>query len=195
MRTTAILILAAGESRRMGQAKQLLPFGKTTLLGHSLRICQGSRIGPVWIVLGARAEKIRQSLPEGDYQVVVNEAWKEGMGASISVGVKAIELDRQVSEVMIVLADQMKLTSKSLQDFHALYVDSDKSIAVSMSKVGPGPPSIFDRQWFGELSSLSGDQGAKVVIRSNYSEVLQIIHDAAEKDIDTPEDYKRLTGG
>lgn len=195
MRTTAILILAAGESRRMGQAKQLLPLGETTLLGHSLKICQGCRIGPVWIVLGARAEKIRQSLPEGDFEIVVNEDWSEGMGSSIAVGVSVIEQDLQITDVMIVLADQVKLTSRSLQDFHALYLNSDKSIAVSMSKAGPGPPSIFDRKWFAELSNLSGDQGAKVVIRSNYSEVLQIIHDAAEKDIDTPEDYKRLRGG
>lgn len=195
MGTTAILILAGGESRRMGQAKQLLPLGSTTMLGRSLQMCLESEIGPVWIVLGAKADKIRHSLPTADYQIVVNEDWKEGMGSSIAAGMKAIEQDRQITDVMIVLADQVKLTSKSLQDFHALYTESDKSIAVSMSTVGPGPPSIFDRQWFAALSRLSGDQGAKPVVKSNRSEVLQIIHAAAEQDVDTPEDYRRLGEG
>lgn len=195
MGTTAILILAAGESRRMGQAKQLLPLGETTLLGHSMKICQDSRIGPVWIVLGARAEKIRQSLPEGDYEIVVNANWNKGMGSSIAVGIAVIQQDPQVADVMIVLADQVKLTSTSLQNFHAAYTASDKSIAVSVSKVGPGPPSIFDRQWFDALSRLSGDQGAKPMVKSNRSEVLQIIHTASEQDVDTPEDYRRLSEG
>lgn len=195
MGTTAILILAAGESRRMGRAKQLLPLRDTTMLGHSLKVCQDSRIGPVWIVLGARAEKIRKSLPEGEYQIVVNEAWKDGMGSSIAAGIKVIQQDPQITEVMIVLADQVKLTSRSLQDFHSFYKDSDKSIAVSMSTVGAGPPSMFDRKWFDELSRLRGDQGAKPVIKSRQSEVLQVIHDHAEQDVDTPEDYRRLNEG
>lgn len=195
MGTTAILILAAGESRRMGQAKQLLPLGETTLLGHSVKACQDSVIGPVWIVLGARAEKIRQSLPEGDYEIVVNANWNKGMGSSIAVGIAVIQQDPQVADVMIVLADQVKLTSTSLQNFHAAYTASDKSIAVSVSKVGPGPPSIFDRQWFGALACLTGDKGAKPVVKSNQSEVLQVIHDHAEQDVDTPDDYRRLSEG
>lgn len=195
MRSTAILILAAGESSRMGEAKQLLPLGDTTLLGRCLRICQESKIGPVWIVLGARADKIRKSLPEGGYQIAINKAWKEGMGSSIAVGLQVIEQDPQVDEVMIVLADQVKLTSRSLQDFHAAYTASHKSIAVSVSKVGPGPPSIFDRRWFGALARLNGDQGAKQVVHSNPSEVVKIAHHHAGYDIDTTEDYTQLTAG
>lgn len=192
MGTTAILILAGGESRRMGQPKQLLPLGSTTMLGRSLQMCLGSEIGPVWIVLGAKADKIRHSLPEADFQIVVNEGWKAGMGSSIAAGVKAIQQDPQVGEVMIVLADQVKLTSRSLQNFHAAYTASHKSIGVSVSKVGPGPPSIFDRRWFDALSHLSGDQGAKPVVKSNQSEALQIMHDHAGQDVDTPEDYRHL---
>lgn len=195
MSVTAILILAAGESRRMGQAKQLLPLGDSTILGHSLSVCMESNIGPIWIVLGARAETIRKSLPDGSYQIVVNEDWKEGMGSSIAAGVSVIQQDPQVADVMIVLADQVKLTSSSLQDFYALYTASDKSIAISMTGIGSGPPSIFDRKWFDVLALLRGDQGAKPVVKSNQSEVLQIVHAAAEQDVDTPEDYRRLSEG
>lgn len=195
MGTTAILILAGGESRRMGQAKQLLPLGSTTMLGRSLQMCLESEIGPVWIVLGAKADNIRQTLPPGEYQIVVNENWKEGMGSSIAAGVTVIQQDPQVTEIMIVLADQVKLTSTSLQDFHASYTASHKSIAVSVSKVGPGPPSIFDQKWFDALAGLTGDQGAKPVVKSNQSEVLKVIHDHAELDVDTPEDYRRLGEG
>lgn len=195
MSATAILILAAGESKRMGQAKQLLPLGDTTILGHSLSVCQKSKIGPIWIVLGARANEIRKSLPAGAYQIVINEAWKDGMGSSMAAGIRVIQQDSQITEVVIVLADQVKLTERSLQNFHALYKGSEKTIAVSMTEEGAGPPSIFDRQWFHALASLSGDQGAKPVVKSNRFEVLQIVHAAAEQDVDTPEDYRRLSEG
>lgn len=192
MGTTAILILAAGQSSRMGRPKQLLPWGSKTVLEQILSVCEASQIGPVYVVLGAYAAQIQETLSLNHSQIIYNQDWSSGMSSSLKAGVGWLMQDPHITEVMIVLADQVKLTPQSLTRFHEAYQHSSKSIALSSTMDGSGPPSIFDRQWFRQLTLLTGDMGAKPLIAAHQDEVILVTHPGAGEDIDSPEDYLRL---
>ena len=188
---TAILLLAAGASRRMGSPKQLLPMVQGTLLDHVLGVCQEARLGPVWVVLGAYADQILPGLPKGTYHVLVHEAWAEGMGSSLAAGIRAISPLPEIREVMIVLADQVKLSSDALCQLLDAYRASGKSMAVSVFEDGSGPPSVFGRRWFEELTQLSGDEGAKPLVKAHPTALLRVAIPEAAVDVDTWEDWER----
>jgi molybdenum cofactor cytidylyltransferase len=80
------VILAAGMSKRMGQVKQLLPLGETTLLGHVLAAVQRSQADECILILGSAAEAIKEKVALNNVKVVVNEAYSEGMSTSLRAG-------------------------------------------------------------------------------------------------------------
>jgi molybdenum cofactor cytidylyltransferase len=100
----AAVILAAGMSSRMGGAKQLLRLGEHTLLEHVLENVRTSGVGDIVLVLGHAAETIRKSIDAKNLNIVVNDAYREGMGSSLQTGVSA--LPAEIDAAFIVLADQ-----------------------------------------------------------------------------------------
>src|SRR5580765_8406302 len=90
MLPVATLLLAAGGSSRLGQPKQLLPFGNGTLLRHAAETALEAALGPVIVVLGAVEEKCRETLAGLAVTVLANPAWEEGMGTSIAIGMQAV---------------------------------------------------------------------------------------------------------
>ena len=103
----AVVILAAGESSRMQQAKQLLPWGKSTLLGNAIKEAVKSNSAKVYVVLGAKAETIQMQFTSTDVTWVLNKNWKKGMGSSISCAINyLVHLKTNYAGILIMLCDQ-----------------------------------------------------------------------------------------
>lgn len=193
MRETAILILAAGESRRMGRPKQTLPVGDQTLLQTVISECLTTKIGPVFLVTGAYQQEVQESIQPEEITTVHNSDWKEGMGRSLARGVEEIAQLSHIDNILLVLGDQYQLTADSLIKFIDSFHSSEKSIGISVFAGGSGPPAIFSRHWFSQLMNLTGDEGARPLVKANQTEVLRISLPEAAADLDTPEDFERLS--
>ncbi len=191
---TGVLVLAAGESKRMGRLKQLLPFGGSTLLRHAAMTAMATNLGPVWVLLGAEAERCRETLAGLDVRTTVNEAWADGMGGSIAGGLA--ELDRHapgLDGVLIFLHDQPAITALRLVDLVAGREETDLIVASLYGGV-TGVPAWFHRDLFGELFQLRGAQGARKIIESHASRLRRFDLPEAALDLDTPADYARAGG-
>ncbi|MCF6360808.1 MAG: nucleotidyltransferase family protein [Cyclobacteriaceae bacterium] len=185
----AIIILAAGGSSRMRQPKQLLPWGKTTLLGHSIQQALKSNTKKVYVVLGAYFNEIELSIREEPIDILKNNDWETGMGSSIALGIKCIQKEN-FDGALFMLADQPQIDSVFLNKIIATWWKSKNSIIATAHKNTVGVPAIFDKDYFNELSKLIGKKGASSIINHNLSKTT-IVHAAKPIiDIDTKEEYE-----
>ena len=127
--SVAIVILAAGESARMGLPKQLLPMRGKNLLRHTVEQAAASKAREVYVVLGFEFERIRNKLPDGRHKVVVNLQWTEGMSSSMRAGISA--LPETVDAAIIALCDQPFLSSRIFDSLIDAFVSSGKPIIAS----------------------------------------------------------------
>ena len=102
------IVLAAGESKRMGRPKPLLPFGQTTFLGHILSVLGASDVGVTTVVLGAGADTIRNSVDLSGVQVVVNADYEKGQLLSLVAAMNA--LPAEVEAILLCLVDHPFIT-------------------------------------------------------------------------------------
>ena len=193
---TGLLLLAAGESARMGQPKQLLVFQGRTLLRRAAEEALASGCQPVIVVLGAFAERLTPELSGLDVRVVINRGWQEGLGGSIREGMRALLTGPDgdaVDGVVITLCDQPFCTASYIGRLVALH-DERKTSAVASSYNGVrGVPALFDRSLFPELLELRGPEGAKRILQRHASEILEVPLGDGALDVDTPEDYALLS--
>ncbi|SNY99910.1 nucleotidyltransferase family protein [Flagellimonas pacifica] len=186
-----ILILAAGSSTRMeGEIKQLLPWGKTTLLENAIN--QAKRISSsVHVVLGANSEKILQSTTLKAH-IIKNKSWKSGMGSSISIGVQHIMDMENVEALLIMLADQPLMDSYYLKSLIQEFVKGKHKIVATAYQDKAGVPAIFDNCLFEELASLHQDFGARNVIANNQEQTLLVDPKGREVDVDIKDEYIQI---
>lgn len=190
----AIVILAAGASMRMGSPKQLLNWGRNSLLGHAITTCKKSLAKDIIVVLGANCDTIASGIKETDVSVVINKEWKQGLGRSIASAVQFIlDSKKKVTGLLIILADQPFVTTdyldKMVSEFNS---GSSKIIATTYDSDITGVPVLFDVSYFKELSQLSGDAGAKSLIKKYQNQLKVLIPKFQNWDIDTKEDYAKL---
>ncbi|MCA0154241.1 nucleotidyltransferase family protein [Winogradskyella vincentii] len=185
---TAILILAAGNSRRMGTPKQLLKHGDTTMLGQVINNSLKSRASSVHVVLGAHANLIRPNLPK-NISVIINKEFEKGLSSSIIKGVTELQ---HYDSVIIALGDQPLVTSNYFNELIELCIKKPNKIIASKYEKHNGVPAIFPSQFYSELLNLKGDTGAKSLLNSNY-QLVQVIETPVNLfDVDTPHDYELL---
>lgn len=186
-----IIILAAGSSTRLGQAKQLLPYKGSTLLQHTIDVCIDSGLGGVHLVLGCDAEQVRESIVSDQLNVLVNPHYQKGLGTSIAYGMKNIDVS-ETDAVILVLADQVYLNKEILNELVLKKRSTDASIIICNYNEGNGPPSLFDRSLFDELSRLDGDDGAKEIVKKYKDQVAFVSFPKGDIDVDVPEHLSRL---
>jgi len=186
---TALIILAAGGSSRLGQPKQNLLFNGQTLLQHAVLSGKRSKCEPIVVVLGANAEKIK---PISGTIILYNKDWEEGMASSIRTAIKEIQQDLSVDEVIIMLCDQPFVSAALLDNLIDKQIETDKPIVACAYKNTIGVPVLFKRMLFAELLSLQGQEGAKKILKDHNSSTAVIAFEQGSIDIDTPEDYKQL---
>jgi molybdenum cofactor cytidylyltransferase len=189
----AAILLAAGASSRMGQPKQLLPYGEETLVRWAARNALGSVCHPVFAVLGSASEMIRAELEHLPIQLLDNPEWMEGIGSSVRCGVRgALAAHSDLDAIVLLLADQPHVTSETINRLVETAEKVTKSIIASAYSDTVGVPALFTRVTFNELRNLRSDRGAKQFIASCNDHVVTMSAPEAERDIDTPENYREL---
>lgn len=188
----AVVILAAGESSRMQQAKQLLPWGTSTLLGKAIKEALHSNSEKVYVVLGAKAETIQMQCNSTDVSWILNKNWKNGMGSSISCAINyLIQIKTDYDGILIMLCDQPLIDADYINKMISTFKGSNKKIVATVYKHSNGVPVLFDKKYLEDLSNLGGNIGAKQIIADNSKSVVSINPKGKEKDLDTMEEYKK----
>ena len=188
-----IVILAGGQSKRLGQPKQLLPFGGTALAVRVADAACRIKLYPVLVVLGAHAEKIQPYLNMPGLQVVVNDEWEEGMASSIRKGLETMDiLYPHLDGVMFLVCDQPHLDHHMIRDLIQLQDETGMPAAACSYSGIIGTPALFHKTLFQELMQLKGDVGARKLLESMREDVAVMAFDHGVHDIDTQEDYQRL---
>ncbi len=194
MQTTdcGIIILAAGNSSRLGKAKQLLPYQNKTLLQHTIDEATASNATNIIVVTGAYHKDILSRINFSFVKNIYNNNWQQGMATSMQAGLSALLADDpQLSSVIIMLCDQPFVTSQLLNEITEAKQSSGKGIVACVYKNTAGVPALFDKKYFHQLLSLTGSEGAKKMIMMNGNDVAAIDFPLGEIDIDTMHDYEQ----
>ena len=188
-----ILLLAAGSSSRMGQPKQLLPWGNRTLIEHQIQTLVKTD-NPVNVVIGSNSELIIPVIEKYPVSIFINPDWECGMGSSISFAISRTKQKfPNAKGVLIALLDQPLITTAFIEKILGAYQPGAKQILVSQSASGwTGVPVLFDECYFKELSELRDDEGAKKIIKSYPENVISFEGGDMLEDVDTPETYQQL---
>ena len=188
-----IVILAAGESKRMGQPKQLLEWKGQPLIVHTIDAALASRGWPIIVVLGAHVERIRPLLATRPVLIAENPAWSEGMASSLRAGVSLLQqFSRAIDGAFIALCDQPAFSAAIVDRFVEVQSSTQRSIVAAHYSGRNGAPALFLREHFGALTNLTGEEGARALLNQNSGRVASIDLPEFAVDLDRPEDYAAL---
>jgi molybdenum cofactor cytidylyltransferase len=192
---TGIIILAAGSSSRMGQAKQQLVYQEKTLLQLAIQAAIGVNDAKVLVVLGADHQTLMADVDSKLVSIVVNPDWEQGMASSIKAGMAALqELYPQIESALIMLCDQPFVDAALLQQLVNASVQNPDLIVASAYQNTVGVPVLLGKHWFDKLLTLQGQEGAKQLLMLHPDNVIAVPFEKGGIDIDTPQDYKSLLG-
>jgi molybdenum cofactor cytidylyltransferase len=191
----AAIVLAAGESRRMGFPKALLRYRDMTFLESILAACAAAGLDPAVVVLGLDAPKILASIRLGQVVEARNNRPETGQIGSIKRGISAI-INRPVEAAVIWPVDQPQVSVRTVERLTEAYRNGNASVVVPVHEGRRGHPVLFGRDVFDQLLSAPIDVGARAVVRSQQERgrLLEVpVTDVAIlEDIDTPEAYEGL---
>ena len=188
----AAVILAAGESRRLRQPKQLIQLAGESLLRRTARLTLEAGCAPVFVVLGYDSERMCPELNGLSVEAITNGDWEEGMGSSVRCGVAAAE--RAGAEgVLLLVCDQPRLTAKHLRTLLARHRQAEGSITASRYEGRVGVPAVFAARLFPELLQIEGDRGARQVIERHGQAVQAVDWPEGAVDVDLPEQLRDIT--
>ncbi len=187
-RKFAILVLAAGMSRRMGPANKLLAeIGGKAMVRHVVEAAVECRPENVQVVCGHEAKQVKEALAGFPVQLVSNPRYAEGMGTSLAAGIAALE--PTVDGVLVLLSDMPGITAPMIERLLEAGQQGEETPLVVASADGKrGNPVLLPRKYFSALERLKGDEGARALVGENWAEAVVVeLGPAAAQDYDTPE--------
>jgi len=195
MRVAAI-VLAAGESRRMGFPKALLPIGQQTFLGRVIDTLSASGITDVYVVLGCHHERILAAVDVRPARVVLNPDWPQGQLSSLHAGLRAVSAE-PYDAIVMALVDHPLIDTDTVNSILAAFEETGRPIVLPVHGERRGHPVLFAARLMSELLAAPADQGARAVVRAHAQEILEVPSPAPGilADIDTPELYADWVGG
>lgn len=186
----AVIVLAAGASRRLGTAKQLLILDGESLINRTIRIAQATEPAQTIVVLGARADEIALTVTHQTIDYVHCADWEAGMSASLKRGIQKV--NSECEGALVLLCDQPTLSASHLDALlNAWYRQPDRAVASAYANT-VGVPAMLPRSWFVRLSHVLGDQGARELLRRDPT-VLRVESPRLEHDVDSPQDLRKNT--
>lgn len=190
----APVVLAAGDSSRMGYPKALLKAGSHTFLSLILETLNSACPGEVTVVIGRHAEQIRSRTVASNIRFLVNHRPELGQISSIQLALRNLEDDR--AGCLVWPVDQPMVSAELVRGLIDRFQESQAWIAVPVCQGTRGHPAIFRRELFQELLAWPEGKSPKELIRRHSDRTILFPTDetAVVHDIDTPEDYRRVTG-
>ncbi|MFL5842748.1 MAG: NTP transferase domain-containing protein [Thermoleophilaceae bacterium] len=183
------LLLAAGGSKRLGQPKQLLPYGGATLLDHTLATARACGFDQLICVIGGAPETIRATVDLSRAEVLENDQFSTGCSSSIALALDAVDARSDV--LVLLLGDQPGVTAATVGTL--LDGRGDAPLAVCRYEDGRGHPFAFGRSVFGELAALHGDKGVWKLLDRYGDQVAEVpVAGPVPLDVDTWEDYEAV---
>ena len=187
------ILLAAGESNRMGQPKQLMPFGQITIVERTIDNLLNSAVSETIVVLGYKDEEIRKTIAGKPVKLAMNPDYQQGMSTSIIAGLK--QVDKRARAVLIALGDQPFVNSQTITSLVEAFIANNRGILIPVYQGRRGNPVIFAIEYKGELLNLKGDVGGREIIELHPDDVLEVAVncEGVLLDIDTMENYTPIT--
>lgn len=176
------ILLAAGESKRMGRLKQLMPLGNSTIVEQTIDNLLSSKACEVIVVVGCRAEEVMKRIATKPIKIAVNPIYHQGMGTSIVAGLS--QVDSKAQAVMLALGDQPFVDSQTINKLIDEFDTHDKGIAIPVYRGRRGHPTIFSLKYKAQLSELKGDIGGREIIREHLEDILEVAVDCEGINID-----------
>jgi molybdenum cofactor cytidylyltransferase len=185
----SVIVLAAGESKRMGEPKQLMPFGSSTIIEKTIGNFLDSDVTEIILVTGYKSSEIVDKVAGKPVKIVENSNYLQGMSTSISAGLNQVSIESQ--GVMIALADQPFVDSQTINHLIKEFGVQNKGILIPCYRSERGHPVIFSFKYKEALMALKGDVGGKEIINNNPDDVAEIEVECygIVADIDTKESY------
>lgn len=188
----AALVLAAGQSRRMGAENKLLAdIDGKPMITHIVDTIRRSHAGPIFVVTGHQAAQVEQALSQRDVRFVANPAYKEGLSTSLNAGLTALlATSPQSAGALICLGDMPDLSADDLNRLITAFDPQEgRAICVPTVDGKRGNPVLWSVEFFNEIMALKGDVGAKHLIGEHQAVLCDVplAGPGVLTDIDTPE--------
>lgn len=189
------LVLAAGESSRMGSDKALLPFRGSTFLEVILRNLRAAGIDRRVVVLGHHAEEIERRTNLAGAQVALNPSYREGQTSSLQAGLRALQ-EARPEAVLLCLVDHPAVSAEVMRQICAGFFNSRAPVVIPVFQGHRGHPVLVSRLLFQKLLDLKAGEGANGVIREHFDAAcwVETQDSAILMDIDEADDYEQLSG-
>lgn len=179
-------ILAAGKSSRFGSTKQLAVLDSESLIQRAAavatKVCRERTI----VIAGASWKEVTRSAASRCPFFAINENYDDGIGSSIAFVTRRIA--SKADAILILLADQILITDTHLRCLVDTWSGDENEIVASAFANKAGPPILFPRGAFTKLMRLTGDSGARPLLRDDQFNVVTVPCDEAAVDIDTRDD-------
>lgn len=186
---TAIAIIAAGASIRMGKVKQNLMWDTRTLLQVSVENALQANSDLVFTILGANYEEILPTLNTYEIEVLENKQWRAGMGTSIALAAD-YAIEKGFDKVLMMLCDQPSVNALYIEQLLTQANTSEAQVVASQYGDRRGVPAVFDKTILNRLLALDEDMGAKALLNQESTSIESISSPQPLFDIDTPQDYE-----
>ena len=185
------ILLAAGLSSRMGEPKQLLPFGESTIVETVVDSMLGAKFNEVIVVVGHCGAQVRTQLGTRPVRIVFNSDYREGMLTSAQTGIRTLQGNEAFA---LMLVDQPFITSDLIDQVVSAYTQTNKGIALPSYNYKRGHPVIFHQRYAREILALDAESGGVRTLFKKYEDDIHYVTvdtDRVLRDIDYREDYER----
>lgn len=185
------IILAAGESRRMGFPKMLLDFEGTTMIENVISNVYKSKVNKIMVVLGAVREPLVSVIEKSDVRYCFNDNYKEGMLSSVICGFKNLPSDHNA--VLVFQGDQPLIKSEVINTVIEAYLSSGRGIVIPVHKKKRGHPILIDRKYRDEIEYLNPIKGLRSLAQKFSDDVFEVETDEPGilRDFDTYDEYRK----
>ncbi len=190
---TGLIILAAGESSRMGFPKQIAQYEGKTLLQRSIDAALEADLFKRVVVLGAFKDEIKKSFRADTIPVIHNPQWEKGMSSTMQKGLEYMCKFDKPDQVILMLCDQPFVDAELIEKLIAKQAETQKAIVACAYSNTYGVPMLFTEKYFEELRKLSGAEGAQKVAFQHEDDLATVDFPEGATDIDTEEDLKDLS--
>jgi len=192
-------VLSAGESRRMGSPKALLPIGERSFIEEIVFALKKTKVGKILVVLGHNAAELQSKIAHLPVTFVINKDYTLGQLSSLVAAIRHLEkqeAQQTVDGILVHLVDHPFLSPALVDQMIDRFYESEKLIVLPCYRGKRGHPVIFSRDLFDELLRASMEQGAKVVVHAHRAETLEMEtgEEGVTVDIDTRDEYRKFVG-